>query len=186
MWLDRVNWMMDESLSNWWASFKVNSGALSTCCWLSPLSLSCCFNILSLSVSTNPFFLLFFPHDRCHLSSQSRPPSPLPRQSLVPWLSFTSSSSFLSYLWPHPAVFAPFLWPLKVSMHKSPCQCVCVSLSLSFFSLLLILSISRCLSFRQLMENKITTIERGAFQDLKELERLWVTLLCRSIRHFIP
>lgn len=24
------------------------------------------------------------------------------------------------------------------------------------------------------MENKITTIERGAFQDLKELERLWV------------
>lgn len=26
--------------------------------------------------------------------------------------------------------------------------------------------------FRQLMENKITTIERGAFQDLKELERL--------------
>lgn len=28
------------------------------------------------------------------------------------------------------------------------------------------------LYFSQLMENKISTIERGAFQDLKELERL--------------
>lgn len=34
------------------------------------------------------------------------------------------------------------------------------------------LILSWCFSFRQLMENKITTIERGAFQDLKELERL--------------
>lgn len=32
--------------------------------------------------------------------------------------------------------------------------------------------IQKFLHFSQLMENKISTIERGAFQDLKELERL--------------
>lgn len=44
-----------------------------------------------------------------------------------------------------------------------------------FFSFRLVAScliLCWCFSFRQLMENKITTIERGAFQDLKELERL--------------
>lgn len=50
-------------------------------------------------------------------------------------------------------------------------------------------TLSPCFTFRQLMENKITTIERGAFQDLKELERLWVTLphwrfLCLYTFHF--
>lgn len=32
--------------------------------------------------------------------------------------------------------------------------------------------VQKILHFSQLMENKISTIERGAFQDLKELERL--------------
>lgn len=37
---------------------------------------------------------------------------------------------------------------------------------------------------RQLMENQITVIERGAFDDMKELERLWVPprVLCRRTR----
>lgn len=80
-----------------------------------------------------------------------------------------------------------FLWNPMVSLHtqkkrsvSSLGSCVCVLPSVFPFFLFFCrrlspISYRRPLSvfpLRQLMENKITAIERGAFQDLKELERL--------------
>lgn len=79
-----------------------------------------------------------------------------------------------------------FLWNPMVSLHTQKTlsqlswfMCLCLALRFPIFPFfcrrLSPISYHRPLSvfpFRQLMENKITTIERGAFQDLKELERL--------------
>lgn len=105
-------------------------------------------------------------------------------------LSFTFSPSRPCYLRFHQAIALPFFgirWCLCTHKKRSVSSlgsCVCVLPSVFPFFLFFCrrlspISYHRPLSvfpFRQLMENKITTIERGAFQDLKELERLWVTL----------
>lgn len=94
--------------------------------------------------------------------------------------------STLSYLCLH---FYPFLWNLAVFTNDSVSSAALALFSwhLCPFSFCLVSScliFSWCFSFRQLMENKITTIERGAFQDLKELERLWVHFLSSNQVHF--
>lgn len=118
-------------------------------------------------------FLFFLFHTGCHFTSPYPPLSSLWCQSLlaslVP-LSFTSSSS---YLWPLPAISLLFFAFLRYCCKNCSVSSRAVSVSDCFFAVwFLIVSLSWCLFFRQLMENKITTIERGAFQDLKELERL--------------
>lgn len=101
--------------------------------------------------------------------------------------------SFLSYLCLH---LASFLWNLSVFSQlvlSTPLLYTCLSITLfpaisppfSFCLVSSCLILSWCFSFRQLMENKITTIERGAFQDLKELERLWVQFFLSSNQVFI-
>lgn len=137
-------------------------------------------NLLSLSISTNLLFF-FFSHPVLPDPSLFLPLSPLQCQSPVPYL--TPSFSSLSYRWPHPAIFLLFFLASYgfITQITLSALTLCVSLSLSFpplLSFLFLLSnshsltLSWCFSLRQLMENKITTIERGAFQDLKELERL--------------
>lgn len=116
------------------------------------------------------FFLFFTPA----VSPPSPPPSPLQCQSI--WLSCALSPSHS--LPPLSLIFGPiqpsFFFSLEshgVFAQVAPSAltlCVFYFLCLSVFSY----SLSWCFSFRQLMENKISTIERGAFQDLKELERL--------------
>lgn len=109
------------------------------------LSFSCCFNILSLSISADPFSLLFF-HTHCHLSSPSLPPSSLQVSvslavSVPISHSFTFSSSSLSYLRPHPAIYLLFFglsWCHRTNRSvSSHAPCVSLSLSLSPSSLLL-------------------------------------------------
>lgn len=171
-------------------------------CLLS-LSLSCCFNGLSLSICTNLFFFFFPSHTHCHLSSPSLPPSalssvdlfapshspspPLPPLSLSLTLLSLAPSSHLSSLF----YSASHHVITQIALSALWWETLRVSPSLSFFSLSLCpisycLTLSWCFSSRQLMENKISTIERGAFQDLKELERLWVTFCNRGGRHFMP
>lgn len=94
------------------------------------------------------------------------------------------------------ASISPLFFGISVSFHKWFCQPHCFILvspslrslpCLSIFSVCLVsscLNLYWCFSFRQLMENKITTIERGAFQDLKELERLWVQIFLSSNQIF--
>lgn len=108
--------MIDESLSNWWASFKVNSGTLSTRCWLSPLFLA----FFKPSFHLHQSAFLLFSHPVLPDPSLFLPLSPLQCQSPVPYP--TPSFSSLSYRWPHPAIFLLFFWPLMVSSHKSLCQ----------------------------------------------------------------
>ncbi|EOB02568.1 Slit-like protein 2 protein [Anas platyrhynchos] len=50
--------------------------------------------------------------------------------------------------------------------------CFKATLSSNITCCIIEIYIQKLLRFSQLMENKISTIERGAFQDLKELERL--------------
>lgn len=167
--LSRVNWMTDELLSHWWATFTVNPGfewdlqCLHT-------SLVCFFVSLS-----HPFFTHLSPH-------VVFPPS------LRPDTFYFS----LSYLCLH---LASFLWNLSVFSQmvlSTPLLYIRLSIALfpaisppfSFRLVSSCLILSWCFSFRQLMENKITTIERGAFQDLKELERLWVQFFLSSNQVF--
>ena len=199
--------MIDESLSIWWASFKVNSGSLSTRCWLSSLSL-----FLSLSLSLAVSMVYHFPPPPVCFSSSL----PTPTATYLPHLSLPPLSP-ASITLPRLALLHLPLPPLSLSLlslaPSSHLSCLfysaslrvitqialsalwwetlLVSLSLSFFSFSLCpisycLTLSWCFSSRQLMENKISTIERGAFQDLKELERLWVTFCNRGGRHFMP
>ena len=146
------------------------------------------------------FLLPPFPHPLPPIFPISPSLCSLQRRSLCPVsLSFTSSSSSPRSLISGPIQpsFLPFLFgPLTVSSHKSLCQlsdgrlfvslCHSLFLSLSLRPISYCLTLSWCFSSRQLMENKISTIERGAFQDLKELERLWVTFYKRGGRHFMP
>lgn len=184
--------MIDESLSNWWASFKVNSGALSTRCWLSPLFLAFFKPSITFHLHQSAFLLFFTPSAAWSFSISPSLSSPV------------SISCALSH-----SVFLFSLLSVAPSSHLSPfflasygfitqitlsALTLCVSLSLSFpplLSFLFLLSnshsltLSWCFSLRQLMENKITTIERGAFQDLKELERLWVMMCWRHCVNWI-
>lgn len=93
------------------------------------------------------------------------------------------------------ASILPLFFGISASFHKWFCRLHCFILvspsplsqpCLPLFLLLVssCLNLYWCFSFRQLMENKITTIERGAFQDLKELERLWVPF-CHQIRFWL-
>lgn len=111
-------------------------------------------------------------------------------------MSISCALSSLSYRWPHPAIFLLFFLASYgfITQITLSALTLCVSLSLSFpplMSFLFLLSnshsltLSWCFSLRQLMENKITTIERGAFQDLKELERLWVMMCWRHCVNLI-
>lgn len=158
--------------------------------WLShhpppPLHFKSSFTISALYHFPSPPVCLLVFHTHRHLSS--------------PYLSFhdlltvnapsrcPSQSSHL-----HQAIALPFFGfrrclctpKLKTLSQLSWFMCLCLA---SVFPLLLFFCCRRLspisyhrprsvFPFRQLMENKITTIERGAFQDLKELERLWVTL----------
>lgn len=178
--------MIDELPSHWWATFKVNSGSLLRFTWLSSLHLARCSIVYHFPSPTICLLLVF--HTRCHLSPPSPPPSPLQCQSI--WLSCALSPSHS--LPPLSLIFGPiqpsFFFSLEshgVFAQVAPSAltlCVFYFLCLSVFSY----SLSWCFSFRQLMENKISTIERGAFQDLKELERLWVTFCNWSSQYFVP
>lgn len=145
-------------------------------------TISALYHFLSLPV----YHLVF--HTHRHLSSLYLPfRALLTSVCLAPWcpvsLSFTISSSPPCYLQLHQAIALPFFgfrWCLCTRKQKTVSSlgsCVCVlPLFFPFFCRRLSpFSYHRPRSvfpFRQLMENKITTIERGAFQDLKELERL--------------
>lgn len=130
-------------------------------------SLSCCLNSLSLSISTNLSSLLVF-HTHCHLSSRSLAPSPPQRQSV--WLVLALSRSPSHSLPLLSFIFGPIRPSFLFSVEIFPSSdCFFLRLFFFFFNSH---TLPLCFSFRQLMENKITTIERGAFQDLKELERL--------------
>lgn len=178
--------MIDELPSHWWATFKVNSGSPLRFTWLSSLRLSPC--SIAYHFPSPTICLLVF-HTHCHLSPQSSSPSSLQCQSI--WLSCALSRSPSHSLPPLSLIFGPiqpsFFFSLEshgvfAQVALSALKLVCSPfLSLSVFSY----SPSWCSSFRQLMENKISTIERGAFQDLKELERLWVTFCNWSRRYFI-
>lgn len=163
--------------------------------WLSPLSLQVFFyhfSALSLSIFTNlssscfshpllPIFSIsaFLPLSTVNLFSSLMPCLAVLH---ILFLSLILSSAPSAHL-------SSFLWNPTVSLHNPLGQLSCsVRLSrLPYFHIFFLFSpISYCHSLlvfplRQLMENKITTIERGAFQDLKELERLWVTIRGTSI-----
>lgn len=151
--------MTDELLPQRWATLTVTPG-LEGDLQCRHTSLVCFFISLS-----HPFFT--------HLS---------PHSVFPPLLRPDTFYSSLSYLCLH---LASFLWISVFSQMvlSTPRLYTRLSITLSranfppcsfrLVSSCLIL----CWFFRQLMENKITTIERGSFQDLKELERLWVHFL---------
>lgn len=92
------------------------------------LSLSRCFNILSLSISTNLFFFSF--HTLCHPSSPSLPPSPLRCHSLCPSRALSHSLLHLFFLFSPPYLRPPsghlfhllFFGLSQFWTHKSLCQ----------------------------------------------------------------
>lgn len=128
--------MIDELLSNWWASFKVNSAALSTHCWLSPsLSLVLFQHSITLHLHQSVFF--FFSHPLPPIVSISASLSS-PVSISLPLLC-PISLSLLFFLFPLLSVasssrHSPFLQPLMVSLHRSLWQLSrSVSLCHSFF-----------------------------------------------------
>lgn len=117
--------MIDELLSNWWASFKVNSGSLSTRCWLSSLTVLLFQHSITFHLHQSAFLLCF--HTHCCLSSPSLPLSLSCVDlfsPLVPDLTLSIQPSFSYSL-------ASRCTNLSVSSHA-----LSVSLSLSFLSLL--------------------------------------------------
>lgn len=137
-------------------------------------------NLLSLSISTNLLFSFF--HTQCclillyfslSLLSSVNLLCPISlRLSLLSLIAGPIQPSFSFF-------FFGLLW-FHHTNHPVSSHALCLSITLlpPLMSFLFLLSnshsltLSWCFSLRQLMENKITTIERGAFQDLKELERL--------------
>lgn len=155
-----------------------------------PLPFKSSFTISALChFPSSPICLLLVVHTHRHLSSPSLPFHALLTVNLFSLLvlSFTFSPSRPCYLRLHQAIALPFFgirWCFCTQKKKKLSQlswfmCLCLALRFPIFPIfcrrLSPISYRRPLSvfpLRQLMENKITAIERGAFQDLKELERL--------------
>lgn len=229
--------MIDESVSKWWTSFKVNCGLLSTAadCLLPP-----CLSLFQRSISSHLLLSSFIasppsigpsllPSCECcqsrrHVSLSSSLLSLRSRFS-VPTMNhiYLSLCQFSRLIFLRPFRHAPWLlnyyeakWQkictefvlmewmyremcqshARINRGNSPWQCngivhwwrlvlryvtprlhivslfLCRNVHINLRSMPLDEINKMTLFYRQLMENKITTIERGAFQDLKELERL--------------